>query len=318
MTAVHRVAVLVFDGVKLLDVAGPSEVFAEANRGGANYELVICSVGGHDVDSSTGMRIPVDCDVADSGSFDTVLVMGGDVFPSMPVSPELREAASDLAGRSGRVASICTGTFILAASGLLDGRRATTHWQHTATLARAYPQITVVPDAIFIQDGTVFSSAGVTAGIDLALALLERDHGAEMARRVAQLLVVFLQRPGGQSQFSPSLSGPRPRVPALRAVVEAVAADPAGEYSVDELAALAHLSPRHLTRLFREELGTTPAKYVELIRFDSAKALLDAGHSVTEAAQLAGFGSSESLRRAFSTHLGISPQVYRRRFQAFG
>eukprot|EP01133_Synstelium_polycarpum_P028998 gene28998-35376_t len=180
------------------------------------------------------MRIPVDCDVADSGSFDTLLVMGGDVFPSMPVSPELREAASDL---------ICTGTFILAASGLLDGRRATTHWQHTATLARAYPQITVVPDAIFIQDGTVFSSAGVTAGIDLALALLERDHGAEMARRVAQLLVVFLQRPGGQSQFSPSLSGPRPRVPALRAVVEAVAADPAGEYSVDELAALAHLSP---------------------------------------------------------------------------
>ena len=239
------------------------------------------------------------------------------MFPSMPVSPELREAASDLAGRSGRVASICTGTFILAASGLLDGRRATTHWQHTATLARAYPQITVVPDAIFIQDGTVFSSAGVTAGIDLALALLERDHGAEMARRVAQLLVVFLQRPGGQSQFSPSLSGPRPRVPALRAVVEAVAADPAGEYSVDELAALAHLSPRHLTRLFREELGTTPAKYVELIRFDSAKALLDAGHSVTEAAQLAGFGSSESLRRAFSTHLGISPQVYRRRFSSF-
>ena len=153
------------------------------------------------------MRIPVNCDVADSGSFDTLLVMGGDVFPSMPVSPELREAASDLAGRSGRVASICTGTFILAASGLLDGRRATTHWQHTATLARAYPQITVVPDAIFIQDGTVFSSAGVTAGIDLALALLERDHGAEMARRVAQLLVVFLQRPGGQSQFSPSLSG---------------------------------------------------------------------------------------------------------------
>ena len=150
MTAGHRVAVLVFDGVKLLDVAGPSEVFAEANRGGANYELVICSVGGHDVDSSTGMRIPVDCDVVDSGSFDTLLVMGGDVFPSTPVSPELREAASDLAGRSDRVASICTGTFILAASGLLDGRRATTHWQHTATLARAYPQITVVPDAIFI------------------------------------------------------------------------------------------------------------------------------------------------------------------------
>jgi transcriptional regulator GlxA family with amidase domain len=162
----------------------------------------------------------------------------------------------------------------------------------------------------------VFSSAGVTAGIDLALALVERDHGAGLARDVARSLVVFLQRPGGQSQFSPSLRGPLPRADPLRAVVDLVAADPAGEYSLNTLAAHANLSPRHLTRLFQTELGTTPAKYVELIRFDAAKALLDAGHSVTETAQRTGYGSSESLRRSFVAHLGVSPRAYRQRFSS--
>ena len=152
--------------------------------------------------------------------------MGGDIFPSTPVSPELAGAATTLAGNADRMASICTGAFILAAAGLLDGRRATTHWQHTDTLARGYPRITVEPDAIFVEDGTIFSSAGVTAGIDLALAFVERDHGTELARAVAQSLVVFLQRPGGQSQFFPSLRGPRPRTGQLREVVDAVAAAP--------------------------------------------------------------------------------------------
>lgn len=311
----RRVGVLVFDGVKLLDVAGPSEVFSEANRFGADYELVLCSVGGTDVVSSTGMRIPVDVDVDHTGDLDTVLVMGGDIFPGNPVDPALAGAAVTLSGRARRVASICTGTFVLAAAGLLDGRRATTHWQHTGTLARAYPRIEVEPDSIFVQDGHVFSSAGVTAGIDLALALLERDHGAELARTVARSLVVFLQRPGGQSQFSPSLRGPLPRTTPLRQVCDAVAADPTGDHSVTALAASANLSPRHLTRLFQDELGTTPAKYVELIRFDAAKAMLDAGHSVTETAQRSGFGSAESLRRSFIQHLGVAPRAYQQRFR---
>ncbi|MDT7685252.1 MAG: hypothetical protein QOG57_5562, partial [Pseudonocardiales bacterium] len=214
-TTVHRIGIVVFDGVKLLDVAGPSEVFSEANRMGAHYELTLCSVGGRAVSSSTGMTIPVDADATDPRlRFDTLLVMGGDVFPAHPVDPELREAVTSVAPRSGRVCSICTGAFILAAAGLLDGRRATTHWRHTGVLSRGYPDITVEPDAIFVRDGTTFTSAGVTAGIDLALALLEDDHGEQLARQVAQSLVVFLQRPGGQSQFSPTLSGPRPHTSA--------------------------------------------------------------------------------------------------------
>ncbi|QQZ16749.1 GlxA family transcriptional regulator [Rhodococcus sp. 21391] len=316
MDVPHRVGVLVFDGVKMLDVAGPSEVFTEANRLGPTYELVLCSVGAVDVTSSTGMRISIDVDAADTGRLSTALVMGGDRFPSTPVSPELAGAATTLAAKADRMASICTGAFILAAAGLLDGRRATTHWQHADTLARGYPRITVEPDAIFVEDGTIFSSAGVTAGIDLALALVERDHGTELARTVAQSLVVFLQRPGGQSQFSPSLRGPRPRTGQLREVVDAVAADPAGDHSATRLAARANVSPRHLTRLFQDELGTTPAKYVELIRFDTAKAMLDAGHTVTSAAQHSGFGSPETLRRSFIQHLGVSPRAYRQRFHS--
>lgn len=311
----RRVAVLVFDGVKLLDVAGPSEVFAEADRFGADYRLVLCSVGGRAVCSSTGMRIHVDADAADVGPVDTALIMGGDVFPAEPVGPELAQAARTLAAAADRVASICTGAFILAEAGLLDGRRATTHWQHAARLARAYPAVDVEPDAIFVEDGPVFSSAGVSAGIDLALALVERDHGAELARTVARSLVVFLQRPGGQSQFSASTQGPAPQAAPLRRVCDVIAANPAADHSLAKLAAAAGVSTRHLTRLFQETLGTTPGKYVELIRFDAAKAMLDAGHSVTETAHASGFGSPESLRRSFVQHLGVSPRAYQQRFQ---
>jgi transcriptional regulator GlxA family with amidase domain len=313
----HRVGIVLFDGVKMLDVAGPSEVFAESNRIGGNYQLQACSVGGVTVTSSTGMRLAADLDAAADGlGFDTLLVMGGDRLPVSPIEPGLREAVGALAARSGRVCSVCTGAFILAASGQLDAHRATTHWQHTALLARAYPQVRVEPDAIFVRDGRLFSSAGVTAGIDLALALVEDDHGEELARQVARSLVVFLQRPGGQSQFSPTLRGPRPRTPLLRTVFDAVAADPAADHSPAALAALAAVSPRHLTRLFRDELGTTPARYVEAVRFDAAKAALDAGSSVGAAAARAGYGNPESLRRAFVSRLGISPRAYQQRFRS--
>jgi transcriptional regulator GlxA family with amidase domain len=315
--APHRVGVVVFDGVKLLDIAGPSEVFSEANLMGAHYELTLCSVGKAEVRSSTGMRVPVDADAEQSDlRFDTLLVMGGDVLADRPVGADLRDAVRELAARSGRVCSICTGAFILADAGVLDGRRATTHWRHTRLLRGRYPKVVVEPDAIFVRDDHVFSSAGVTAGIDLALALLEDDHGDDLARQVAQSLVVFLQRPGGQSQFSPTLQGPRPRTPILRAVFDAVAADPAGEHSIPKLAAQASVSPRHLTRLFHEELGTTPAKYVESVRFDSAKAALEGGHTITGAAQRAGYGSPESLRRAFVSRLGVSPRAYQQRFRS--
>lgn len=312
----RRVGILVFDGVKLLDVAGPSEVFTEANRFGADYEVTLYSADGREVASSTGMRIGVDADAAGTGPLELALVAGGDAFPTHPVSQELVEAARIMAKRARRTASICTGAFILAAAGLLDGRRATTHWQHAGTLARAHPAIEVEPDAIYVEDGPIFSSAGVSAGIDLALALVERDYGAGLARDVARSLVVFLQRPGGQSQFSPSLRTALPRTSPLRQLCDTVAASPAGDYSLARLAAMASLSPRHLTRLFRDELKTTPARYVELIRFDTARDLLDAGHSVTDTAVRSGFGSPETLRRAFIQHLGVSPRAYQQRFRS--
>jgi transcriptional regulator GlxA family with amidase domain len=182
-------------------------------------------------------------------------------------------------------------------------------------LARRHPSTQVEPDAIYVKDGTTYSSAGVTAGIDLALALLEEDRGPDITRLVAQSLVVYMQRAGGQSQFSASLQGPVPQTPVLRLVMNAVQADPAADHSLPALANRVHVSERHLTRMFRAELDTTPTKYVELIRFDLAKALLDSGRNATEAAETAGFPSYEALRRAFARHLGISPTRYQQRFR---
>lgn len=317
-TARHRVGILVFDGVKLLDVSGPAEVFSEANLFGADYELVLLSTDGAPVSTSIGVTLPASASVYDREDFDTALVSGGDVLVGRPIDPAVRDAALHLAKQTARVASICTGAFILAAAGLLEGRRATTHWRHARELAVGYPSISVQPDSIFVKDGSVYTSAGVSAGIDLALALVEEDHGAELARTVARSLVVYMQRAGGQSQYSASLMGPAPRSSALRRVIDAVTADPAGEYPVTELAQRAGMSVRHLTRLFRDELSTTPAKYIESLRFEEAKALLDAGNSPTVAAQRSGFGNSETLRRVFINRIGIAPSRYQQGFATTG
>ncbi|MET9462769.1 GlxA family transcriptional regulator [Streptomyces canus] len=313
-TGPHQVAVLVYDGVKLLDVAGPAEVFGEANLLGADYRIALVSTTGTAITSSIGMRIAVDGSATTQPDPDTFLIPGGDVYPRTPVTRELAAAASDLAARAGRVASVCSGAFVLGATGLLDGRRATTHWKITGELAARHPKAHVEPDAIYVRDGTVYTSAGVTAGIDLALALVEEDHGPDISRQVARSLVVYLHRAGGQSQFSAPLQGPPARSPALRRVVDLVTADPAGHYSLAELAGRLNVSTRHLTRLFREELGTTPARYVESIRFDIAKSLLDQGYTATQTASMAGFPSYESLRRVFARELSISPAAYQRRF----
>jgi transcriptional regulator GlxA family with amidase domain len=309
----HRVGVVVFDGVKLLDVAGPMEVFAEANRlGGTRYELL--AVGGGEVTSSTGLAINVDADF--TVDLDTILVAGGDRLVGYPIEPELVDVVRALAERTPRVCSICTGAFLLAAAGALDGRRATTHWRHACLLAASYPTTRVEPDAIWVQDGPVFTSAGVSAGIDLALALVEKDAGGELARAVARSLVVFLQRPGGQSQFSPSTSRPRTRSDALRAVTDAIAANPGDDHSIAKMAGTAAVSPRHLTRLFRAELGITPAQYVEEVRIDAGKRGLEQGLTVAEAARAAGFGTPESMRRTFVLRVGVSPRAYQQRFRS--
>ncbi|MGW1721313.1 GlxA family transcriptional regulator [Streptomyces sp. NPDC002306] len=315
-SAPHRVAILVYDGVALLDVAGPAEVFGEANRLGADYRITLLSTTGADIASSIGVRIAVDGGPDREPDPDTFVMPGGAVYPRTPVTRELIEAARELAARSGRVASVCSGAFVLGAAGLLDGKRATTHWKIARELAGRHPRIRVEPDAIYVRDGATYTSAGVTAGIDLALALVEEDHGPDLSRDVARALVVYLRRAGGQSQFSAPLQGPPPRSPALRTVVDVVTADPGGNHSLGELAARLNLSSRHLTRLFREELSTTPARYVESIRFDIAKALLDQGHTATQAASLAGFPSYESLRRVFARELSVSPAAYQRRFSS--
>ncbi|MEV3905095.1 GlxA family transcriptional regulator [Mycobacterium sp. NPDC050551] len=309
------VVLVVFDGVKLLDAAGPAEVFAEANRFGADYRLHFASVDGCDVTTSIGTRLAVSEQLSSIKGADTVLVAGGDELVGRPIDPLLVDAVGAVAARTRRLASICTGAFILARAGVLDGRRATTHWRHTRRLARAYPAVTVEPDAIFVQDGDVYTSAGVSAGIDLALALVEQDHGSDLVREVARSLVVYLKRAGGQSQFSVLVDADSGSTSALRVVTDAIKADPGGDHSVGRLAATASLSTRQLTRLFHAELGTTPARYVESVRVDIARAALDAGHSVADSARLGGFGSTETFRRVFVGTLGVSPKAYRDRFR---
>ncbi|MFI6075645.1 GlxA family transcriptional regulator [Actinoplanes sp. NPDC051343] len=305
------VAVLVYDGVTLLDVAGPAEVFKQAGA----YRTVLLSPTGSDVTSNLGVRIAVDGAVSAERASDVLLVPGSDLYPRAPVPADLADAARMLAARAGRVVSICTGAFILAAAGLLDGKRATTHWKVAGELAARCPTCHVEPDAIYVRDGTTYTSAGVTAGIDLALALVEEDHGPDVARSVARSMVVYMQRAGGQSQFSAPLEGPPPRSPALRKITDLVTANPRGDHSLDELAKHLNVSTRQLTRLFRDELSTTPARYVENIRFDMARALLDQGHTATQAASRAGFPSYESMRRVFARKLSISPAAYQRRFR---
>jgi transcriptional regulator GlxA family with amidase domain len=213
-SATHQVAMLVYDGVTLLDVAGPTEVFAEANKLGGDYRMVLLSPTGADVTSSLGIRIGVDAAATSESAAHTLLVAGTGLYPREPVAREVFEAARTLAPHAGRVVSVCTGAFVLAAAGLLDGKRATTHWKVAHELAARSRASRVDPDAIYLRDGATYTSAGVTAGIDLALALVEEDHGSALARDVARSLVVYLQRAGGQSQFSAPLQGPPPRSPA--------------------------------------------------------------------------------------------------------
>ncbi|MEU2239189.1 DJ-1/PfpI family protein [Streptomyces sp. NPDC018338] len=305
----HSVLVLAFDGVRLLDVSAPLEVFSTA---GAGYGVRVCSPGGRDVRTACGLRIGADLAAGEVSGADTLIVPGAvDVDLCTAAAPTV----AALATRSGRVASVCTGAFALGAAGLLAGRRATTHWEHAAELARRHPDVEVTADAIHVRDGEVWSSAGVTAGIDLCLALVEEDRGPEAARAVARDLVVFLQRPGGQSQFSAASRTPPTGHPVVRPLLDAVVADPAADHSATALARRAGVSARHLARLFREQIGATPAAYVERVRVEAARMLLEGGASVTGAAARSGLGSDESLRRAFARHFGVTPSAYLARFR---
>jgi transcriptional regulator GlxA family with amidase domain len=313
----RAVGVLVFDGVQLLDVSGPVEVFTAATKFGAGYEVRLYSPEGGSVLSSSGIRLAVDGTVADAAALDLLVVAGSDVLPlDRAMRDSLRDSVRLLAERSDRIASVCTGAFLLADGGYLDNRRATTHWRHAATLRERYPLVDVQPDAIFVRSDSTFTSAGVTAGIDLALALVENDYGQELAREVARELVVFLQRPGGQSQFSVPTSVPQSTVPAIRKAVNRINSSPTADLSVAAIARHVGLSTRHLTRKFQGEFGISPARYVDLIRLESARNLLESGRSVTESATSSGLGSDETLRRLFSASYGVTPTAYQRRFRS--
>lgn len=314
----RRIGILLFDGVKALDYVGPAEVFVEANQAVDGYEVVLLSPTGADVATSLGGRVTVQSSALAGGRFDTVIIPGSEQPPSVFASGAVLEATQVLARRTRRLVSICSGAFVLAMLGELDGRRATTHWKFTDELLRRFPKVSVQPDAIFTRDDLVYTSAGVAAGIDLALALVEEDHGADVARQVAQLLLVYMQRSAGQSQFSTSLRASAPQTSVVRRVIELIESDPAAPHSVRQLAKHVSVSERHLTRLFRDELDSSPAEYLSALRFDLARAGLEAGCSVTQAALDAGFSSGEALRRTFVARLGISPSKYQRHFRTTG
>jgi transcriptional regulator GlxA family with amidase domain len=314
----HRVTILAFEGVTMIDVAGPADVFGHANRFGADYRISVVSPDGADVRTANGVRVSVDGPAREVEPGDTVLIPGAYGMVETLFEAELLEATRVLAGGAARVTSVCTGSFLLAELGLLDGRKATTHWRQVALFAQRYPRVLVDPDALYVRDGDIITAAGVSSGIDLALAVVEDDHGPQVAAEVARAMVVFLQRPGGQSQFSAPSRTQVARSSPLRPVLDAVAADPAGEHSVPAMAAVASVSARQLSRLFHDEVGTTPARYVELIRLECAQDLLQKGHTVAVAAARSGFGSDETLRRVFTSRLGFSPTAYREQHRGSG
>lgn len=319
----HRVVIVTFDGVQPLDVTGPHEVFAAANevldglgRPGPRYDLRIVATRAGAVRGESGLAFHVDHGIDDVDLVDplgTLLLPGGSGVRAAARDERLVAWVATAAPRTDRIVTVCTGTFLAAAAGLTAGRRVTTHWGRADALAAAHPDTHVDPEPIYVRDGNLWSSAGVTAGIDLSLALVEHDHGAEVAQVVARWLVVFLRRPGGQTQFAaPVWTEPAEREP-IRAAQDLVHADPAAPLSVDHLARHAGLSPRHFTRLFHEQVGVSPARYVERIRVDAARRLLENDRAgVAAVARRCGFGSAETMRRAFLRTLGVAPDHYRR------
>lgn len=316
----RRVVLATFPGLQGLDLVGPLEVFADANDelGRPAYELTVAATAAGVVRTSSGVGIVADAALADvPAPIDTLLVVGGDgtyeAVRDQALVREVRRLATD----ARRVTSVCSGAFVLATAGLLDGRRATTHWRACDLLARSFPAVTVEPDPIFVRDGNVYTSAGVTAGMDLALALVEDDHGRDLALAIARRLVLFLRRPGNQSQFSAPLGAQVAERDGLRDAQRFVVEHPDRDCSVATLARQAAMSERNFTRCFTAEVGTTPARYVERIRVETARRLLeDTDEGVDGIAAASGFGTAETMRRTFLRVVRITPTEYRRRFRA--
>ncbi len=320
---IRPVGIVVYQGVEIIDLTGPMEVFAFANadlqRSGMcsefAYPMTVLSEKQGPITSSCGLQIIADKAYSDiQEGIDTLLIAGTPEISCLLGDPALQSWVRTIAPRVRRLASVCTGAFLLAESGLLNGRRATSHWDYCDRLARNYPAISVEPDRIFVRDGFISTSGGVTSGIDMALSMVEEDWGSELALLIARYLVVFLKRPGGQSQFSAYLTSDasKPELKDLQAWIMLHLTD---DLRVDMLAEHMCMSPRNFARFFLTETGMTPAKFVEIARIDAARHYLGSTIlSVEVIAEKSGFGDQERMRRAFIRHLGVNPQSYRKRF----
>ncbi len=329
----RRVLVLAMSPAQLLDIAGPAEVLAQAGRlhaiehGAALscrspmlYEVALHIVGGTATSAGLALASTISERALLTGPpIDTLIVVGGEGARRHATEPTLQRLVRHLSPRARRVVGVCTGTFILAAAGLLKGRSVTTHWRWCAELARRHPDMTVQPDPIYVRDGRIWTSAGITAGMDLALALVEEDHGHTLALAVARELVLFLRRPGDQKQFSTVLSaqtGPAARLGDLVAWIEE---NLNHSLPIDVLAARACLSPRQFARVVQEETGTTPARLVERLRVEAARRRLEQGRArLAAVAASCGFRTEETMRRSFLRQVGVAPGEYRDRFRRAG
>jgi transcriptional regulator GlxA family with amidase domain len=314
------VVLVVFPDLQLLDLAGPLEVFAMADRFSGSevseYATKVVSPDGGVIRASNGLEIGANRAIgACRGPIDTLVVVGGRGVAQAIDDDRLVAWIRSAAQRSRRVASVCSGAFLLARAGLLDGRSATTHWATCTRLARLFPEVTVDPDPIFIRDGNVWTSAGVTAGMDLALALVEDDLGPERAREIARYLVLFVQRSGGQSQFSAQLAAQRPERDTLVQLASWIADHLGDDLSVPVLAARTSMSVRNFSRRFAQEFGSTPGAYVEAVRVEAGRRLLEGTRrGLTDIARDCGFGTVETMHRSFQRTIRVTPGQYRQHF----
>jgi transcriptional regulator GlxA family with amidase domain len=313
----RKVVIVGFPGVQALDVVGPYDVFSGASLlTGGGYEVVMASVAGQPVQTATGLALVASPLPEPDDRIDTVVLPGGAGVDAARADAELVAWIKTVAAHARRMVTVCTGAFLAAEAGLLDGQRVTTHWAFADRLADEFPAIDVDADPIFVRSSeTVWTAAGVTAGIDLTLALIEDDHGTELAQTVARWLVLHLRRPGGQTQFAAPVWMPRARRDSIREVQETIEAEPRGPHSIEDLARRAAMSPRHFTRVFTAEIGEAPGQYVERIRTEAARRQLEeTDDTVVAIAARCGFGTAETMRRNFLRRVGISPDQYRKAF----
>ncbi len=316
----QSVAIAIFPGVQALDVAGPFDVFAEANRFIApdkRYEITLLAADAGTMRASNGMSLSAD-ETFERGrrSFDLALVAGGPGLPEQPPDERLVDWLGTVAAGCARYGSICTGAFALGHAGLLDERNVTTHWQHAAQLATQFPKALVDFDRIYLRDDRLVTSAGVTAGVDLSLALVAEDHGAHIALAVAKRLVVFSQRQGGQSQFSPYLTAPADETSSVAKVQAHVMAHISESFTVKQLADVAGMSARNFARVFVQETNVTPHEFIERARMDAARKLLESSAlALKTVAYDCGFGTADRMRIIFTKRIGATPKQYRERFR---